>query len=105
MNAVVTMVTTSVVMRLSLNNGTLGLTSTIKAMFTPIVSKYINLIGSLCFTIVEALNLFVLVNKSSPPSRADTFWINVHTLLLLAALGLTAYCFGMIGRTKLNIGK
>jgi hypothetical protein len=74
-NAVLVIVTTAVVTRLSLNQGKLGVTSKLKARFTPKFRAYIKLIFSLLMFIVLALNLYLIVRTPGSPTRPEVLFI------------------------------
>lgn len=81
--ALITMMTTAVVTRLSLNQGRLGLTSQLKQRFTPIVKAYLLLIFCLGVCIYFFLRLYWFINDptSETVTRGDVLFI-AATLIL-----------------------
>lgn len=101
-NAVITMVTTAIVVRLSLNRGTLGVTSKLKERFTPKVKAYMLLIFSLFGSITEIINLILILNKTEPVSRGEVLTICLFTLAGALFIFNVAYNLGTIMGIKKN---
>jgi hypothetical protein len=78
-NAVITIITTAVVVRLSLNKGKLGITSKVKARVTPKVKAYVRLILSVLLLIIVSINLYRDVSKPGLPTRTDVLVIILST--------------------------
>jgi hypothetical protein len=74
-NAVLVIVTTAVVTRLSLNKGKLSVTQTLKARFTPRFKAYTKLSLSAVIFIVLTINLYSLVSNPALPTRYDVLSI------------------------------
>ena len=66
-NAVVTIVTTIVVTRLSLNKGELGIASKLKARFTPKFRAYIALIFCLLLFIYIVSDMYLFISEPDAP--------------------------------------
>src|SRR5437868_6890151 len=80
MNAVLTIVTTAVVVRLSLNKGSLGITKTIKTKLTPIVRGYIKAILSAALLTWSVIILYRYVSPSTTPTRYEVFVISMNAV-------------------------
>jgi hypothetical protein len=99
-NAVITIVTTAVVVRLSLNKGKLGVTSKVKAKLTPKFKAYIKLILSLLIFICIILYLYWEIRKPALPTRLDVFGIVFNTIGCFIWFGISTYCIGQLAILK-----
>jgi succinate dehydrogenase hydrophobic anchor subunit len=97
-NAVVTILTTAIVLRLSLNKGKLEVASKLKARFTPKVKAYIRLILSLLILVSMVMGMYYSLRDSSPPTRFDVFVVTFNTMGTMGWFFFTAYLFGRLLR-------
>ena len=95
MNAVVTMVTTAVVIKLSLNQGKLGIIPKVKEILTTRFKMYTAVIASLLGLLVFIANLIILLIDTKPPTRFDVLWI---CLSLIGAIAFSMFLAYNIGR-------
>jgi len=96
MNAVITMVTTAVVIKLSLNQGKLGIIPKVKAMLTTRSKIYTAIILSLLGFLVFLANLILLLIDTNPPNRFDVLWICLSLIGSIAFSMITAYNIGQL---------
>lgn len=94
--AVITILTTIIVVRLSSSHGTWGVTSKLKAMFTPKVRAYMNLIFAAGMCVWNAITLYNLVNDTSLPSRLEVFLMMFNFTAVLGFFYLTITNFGKL---------
>jgi hypothetical protein len=94
--AIVTIVTTIIVVRLSHNQGKLDVTSKLKATFTPKVRAYMSLIFDVGMCAWLAVLLYQLVAETSLPTRPEVFFIVFNTLGVLGFFYLAAKHLGKL---------
>lgn len=92
-NAVITILTTAVVTKLSLNKGSLGDISKLTAKVTPKVAAYIKLVLALLATgwLSVSLYRFVAAPNQESVTRADALTISIYTAVILVGFGNTLY--------------
>lgn len=92
-NAVITILTTAVVTKLSLNKGSLGDISKLTARVTPKVAAYIKLVLALLATgwLSVSLYRFVAAPNQESVTRADVLTISIYTAVILVGFGNTLY--------------
>jgi hypothetical protein len=88
-NAVVTIVTTAVVVRLSLNKGSIGIANKVKARLTPKLIMKMILISSLLAVTYFVLSLywFISSNPDRLATRFEVFYISFTALFILLSSG------------------
>jgi hypothetical protein len=100
MNAVLTIVTTAVVTRLSLNKGKLGITNVVKNRLTPRVKAYIKLISAGLILVLQAVGLFLLLREPGVPTKFEVFKIATFTGTVFFWFCLTAYLAGRVSGAR-----
>lgn len=89
-STVATVVTTILVTKASLNKGSLGITSKLKARFTPKFRAYISLFFAVGMFLLTAISLYGLVSIPSLPTRLEVFLITFNFAGVLGFLFMTA---------------
>lgn len=92
-NAVLTIVTTAIVTRLSLNKGTLGITSKLKARLTPKAVAYIKLLLTLLAVTWLSYSLYNFVETPNQTfaTREDVLYIAINTVVIMVGCGHLIY--------------
>lgn len=91
MIAVLTIVTTAVVTRLSLNKGRLGVTSKLKSRFTPKFRAYMKVIFSALIVILSLFYVIADAFNPSPPTRSSVLLTLIYYTAALTWLSLNAH--------------